>query len=211
MGFVTRQNISVEEASLRTGKSVATIRRLLAAGRISGEKIGGRWLVHGDRLPARSQESATSTTDLPLDPSSAMSFLMKTDRRDLWVPDVLNWEDYRARPDALIRSALSKCSTGQSDPFEAIEIPKGRLLSRSGALLSLEDRLAYHMLCASFAPNVEAALSDRVFSSRLNKRPGPFFASGLKQFGAFLETVEVRAGDEDWVVSTEPGQLFRDH
>jgi hypothetical protein len=133
---------------------------------------------------------------------------MKTDRRDLWVPDVLNWEDFRARPGALIGSALSKCSTGQSDPFEAVEIPKGQLLSRAGALLTLEDRVAYHMLCATFAPKVEAALSDRVFSSRLNKRPGPFFASGLTQYGAFLEAVESRATDDAWVVSTDLVSYF---
>ena len=203
-----RRNISVEEASLRTGKSVATIRRLLAAGRISGEKIGGRWLVHGDRLPTRPTESASSTAALALDPPAAMRFLMKTDRRDLWVPDVLNWEDFRARPDALIGSALSKCSTGQSDPFETVEIPKGRLLSRAGALLSLEDRLAYHLLCATFSQKVEAALSHRVFSSRLNPRPGPFFLSGLTQHKAFVQTVERQAGSEGWVVSTDLVSYF---
>lgn len=133
---------------------------------------------------------------------------MKTDRRDLWVPDILNWEDTRARPDAAISSALSKCSTGQADPFEVVEVPKGTLLSRAGALLSVEDRLAYHMLCSTFAQKVEAALSDRVFSSRLNKRPGPFFVPGISQFSAFLETVEEKAGLESWVVSTDLVSYF---
>lgn len=200
-------NISVQEASLRTGKSVATIRRLLSAGSLSGEKVGGQWVVHGHRLPTRI-DTAASAGPLALDPSTAIKFLMKTDRGDLWVPDVLNWEDAQAHPDALISTALSKCSTGQADPFESVEVPKGTLLSRAGALLSVEDRLAYHTLCATFAPQVEAALSDRVFSSRLNKRPGPFFAPGLSQYGDFIETVEKRAGHESWVVSTDLVSYF---
>ena len=201
-------NISVEEAALRTGKSVATIRRLLAAGSLSGEKVGGRWLVHGDRLPSRPSEPVARASLPALDPNGAIKFLMKTDRRDLWVPDVLNWEDLRARPDSVIASALAKCSTGQADPFEAVEVPKGTLLSRAGTLLSVEDRLAYHMLCATFADRVEAALSDRVFSSRINKRPGPFFVPGLAQYARFIEEVEKAAGPDSWVVSTDLVSYF---
>lgn len=208
MSWNRRTNISVEEAALRTGKSVATIRRQLAAKRISGEKIGGRWVVHADRLPTQSREIASSTAATALDAPTALRCLMKTDRRDLWVPDVLKWEDFRARPAALISSALSKCSTGQSDPFETVEIPKGHLLSRAGALLSLEDRLAYHLLCTTFASQVEAALGDRVFSCRLNPRPGSFFLSGLTQHKAFLRTVENRAGSDRWVVSTDLVSYF---
>lgn len=201
-------NISVDEAALRTGKSVATIRRMLAANNLSGEKVGGRWLVHGDRLPVRPSKSSTSAGRSELDPSTAIKFLLKTDRRDLWVPDVLNWEDIRADPNSAISSALTKCSTGQTDPFEVVEVPKGTLLSRAGALLSFEDRLAYHMLCSTFAPLVEGALSERVFSSRLNKRPGPFFVPTLHQYDSFVSAVERSANGAMWIVSTDLVSYF---
>ncbi|QHN29208.1 hypothetical protein GII32_01230 [Gordonia amarae] len=201
-------NISVNEAALRTGKSVATVRRLLAAGKLSGEKICGHWVVHADRLPSSPAGPSVSASGPKLDSRAAIRFLMKTDRKELWIPDVLNWEDVRADPSSAISVATGKCSTGQADPFETVEVPKGPLLSRAGVLLSFEDRLAYQMLCAVVAPQIDAVLAERVFSSRLNKRPGSFFVSPFNQYKLFIETVETVAGSTKWVVSTDLVSYF---
>lgn len=202
------RNISVNEAALRTGKSVATVRRLLATGKLSGQKIGGHWVVHADRLPSTPVGPSISASGPKLDPRAAIGFLMKTDRKELWIPDVLNWEDVRADPSSAISAATGKCSTGQADPFETVEVPKGPLLSRAGVLLSFEDRLAYQMLCAALAPHVDAVLSERVLSSRLNERPGSFFVSPFNQYKLFIETVETAAGSTKWVVSTDLVSYF---
>ncbi|MDF0532630.1 reverse transcriptase domain-containing protein [Tsukamurella sp. 8F] len=201
-------SITVEEAALRTGKSVATIRRQLGSGDLAGKRVGGRWIVDGDRLPKPAVGRHSTPQRADFDAAAALRFLMKTDRKDLWVPDVLNWEDFRTHTSASIAAALSKCATGVSDPFEVVEVPKGRLLSRAGALLSFEDRLAYHTLCATFASAVDDSLSDRVFSSRLNRKSGSFFKSTFKQYQEFVNSVDEKATPGRWVVSTDLVSYF---
>lgn len=204
------RNISVEEAALRLGKSNQTVRRLLAGGELAGQKIGGRWLVHGDKLPSPASPSGTSSARTRnIDVELALKHVLRTDRRELWIPDVLAWEDYRAFSDQVLAAARSKCATGTADPFEMVEVPKGSLLSRAGTLLSLEDRVAYHALCASFGNLVEAQLGDRVFSSRLRaSSSGDFFKSGLEQWRAFEEAIATSAERSSWMVETDLVSYF---
>jgi hypothetical protein len=144
-----------------------------------------------------------------VDVELAFKHVLRTDRRELWIPDVLNWEDYRESPDRMLADARSKCATGTPDPFEVVEVPKGELLSRAGTLLSLEDRVAYHALCSSFCQLVDTRLSDRVFSSRL--RPdtkGDFFKSGIDQWNTFGEAIASSARDSSWIVETDLVSYF---
>ena len=205
------RNITVHEAALRLGKSEATVRRLLAAEEISGQKIGGRWLVHGDKLPTRAIPSSTvKTPSVAIDVELAFKHVLRCDRRELWIPDVLNWEDFRESPENVIAGARSKCSTGLPDPVEMVEVPKGELLSRAGTLLTLDDRVAFHALCGSFCQLIEAKLSDHVFSSRLSESTrGDFFKSGIQQWKAFQERVaaEVPAAGS-WRVETDLVSYF---
>lgn len=208
---MSARNITVEEAAARLGKSVQTVRRLLAQGELAGQKIGGRWLVHGEKLPNRASASATASFPTSVvNVEQALQHVLRTDRRELWVPDVLNWEDYRESPDQILAAARSKCVTGATDPFEVVEVPKGQFLSRSGTLLSLEDRVAYHALCASFCHLVEAQLSDRVFSSRIDpgRGGGDFFKSGLRQWRAFESEIASSAEDSSWLVETDLVSYF---
>ncbi|MFB7888073.1 RNA-directed DNA polymerase [Cellulosimicrobium cellulans] len=124
------------------------------------------------------------------------------------MPDVLNWEDFRSEPSNVLRSAEDKCANGNSDPFEVVEIPKGSLLSRAGALLSLEDRVAYHALCASFAATIESRLSDRVYSSRLNSNDRSFLKPTRSQYELFQSSVSEHIEDGSWVVSTDLVSYF---
>lgn len=204
-------NISVAEAALRLGKSPATVRRLLANGQLSGQKIGGRWIVHGEKLTAPgSATGAPNVSSMAVDVDLAFRQLRRTDIRDLWVPDVLNWEDFAHDPTEVLAASRIKCSTGQSDAVEVIDVPKGPYLSRAGSLFSLEDRIAYHALCLSFAPQVERRLSDRVFSSRLNgDQKRSLFKSGIEQWTAFRQTTELEAAIEGpWVAETDLVSYF---
>lgn len=202
-------SITIQEAALRLGKSDATVRRMLVAGRLSGTKTGGRWVVDASSLPERSSAIGTpASTTQPIDLEAAFSGVMKTDRNDLWVPDVLNWEDFRSEPAGILEEAGRKCQSGSPDPFEVVEIPKGSLLSRAGALLSLEDRVAYHALCASFAPAIETRLSDRVYSSRLSTNDQSFFKPTGDQYALFKKSVRECIGPTSWVVSTDLVSYF---
>jgi excisionase family DNA binding protein len=204
------RNITVEEAANRLGKSVATVRRALAAGEISGQKIGSRWIVHGDKLPTATAGVSSVGDTAGIDLELSMRHVLRLDRRELWVPDVLNWEDFRARPHDVIASARLKCSTGHADPIEVVEVPKGELLSRAGTLLTLADRVAYHALCASFSGPIEAATSDHVFSSRINDdAKGDFFRSGYPQWKAFIEAVHSEVPlVGSWIVHTDLVSYF---
>lgn len=203
------KNVTVEEAALRLGLSVATVKRHLAQGRIAGQKIGGRWLVHADKLPASTGVPSTTSVAGNVDVTEALAQVMRTDRRELWIPDILHWEDFRAYPDDVLRAAQQRCANGAVDAVEVVEVPKGDLLTRAGTLMSLPDRVAYHALCASFAHTVEGVLDGCVFSSRLNPRSGAdFFSGGLRQWTAFQEAVKSSSSVGKWIVETDLVSYF---
>jgi len=198
------RNITVEEAATRLGLSVATVKRRLSTGAISGQKIGGRWLVHGDKIatPTGRPSLALSSS---VDTASAFAHVLRTDRRDLWIPDILNWEDFRESPDGTIQTAANKCQAGWADPVEMIEVPKGEFLSRAGTMLTLEDRVAYQALAEVMAPAIDASLSPQVYSSRL-AGPGSadFFKPGIQQWRAFeIATRRTVLEDGPWLVETD--------
>ncbi|MFB9311654.1 reverse transcriptase domain-containing protein [Nocardioides plantarum] len=203
------KNITVEEAALRLGLSVATVKRHLSQGRIAGQKIGGRWLVHADKLPTVTGVPTAASPAHSVDVTKALAQVMRTDRRELWIPDILHWEDFRAHPDEVLRAAQQTCVDGSVDPVEVVEVPKGDLLTRAGTLMSLPDRVAYHALCESFAADVEEALDDCVFSSRLDPRKGAdFFKPGIQQWNAFQGAVAGASLFSTWIVETDLVSYF---
>lgn len=203
------QNMTVEEAGLRLGKSPATVRRLLALGELNGQKFGNRWIVYGDALPKRPTRT-TSKSPPSVNVNRALRHVLRLDRRELWVPDILNWEDFRASPDAVLSAASEKCVSGAADPFEVVEVPKGDLLSRAGTLLSLEDRVAFHALCSTFASRLDGLLSDHIYSSRLNPASdSDFFKHGYTQWKQFTGAVQAECVNRDkWVVKTDLVSYF---
>lgn len=207
-GIAMNHNITVEEAALRLGLSVATVKRRLASGSLSGQKIGGRWLVHGDKMPAAASSPSLSRS-AGLDMASALGHVLRTDRRDLWVPDILNWEDFRELPDQVLRAAEAKCQSGLADPVEMVEVPKGEYLTRAGTLLTLEDRVAYQALAEAMAPVIDSALSACVFSSRLAGGGRDFFKSGVQQWQAFESAVSQELTFHGrWLVETDLASYF---
>ncbi|MCR8899506.1 reverse transcriptase domain-containing protein [Gordonia sp. GONU] len=204
-------NITVEEAALRLNKSSATVRRLLQQGAIPGTKLGGRWIVYGDKLAQRPASGGSQSVAAGgLDVEAAMRHVLRTDLRELWVPDILVWDDFKHSSAEVLAAASAKCATGQADPFEVVEVPKGRYLSRAGALLSLEDRVAYQALCGSFADVIEGELSDRVFSSRLDGAGARgFFKPSTQQWVEFRTTVvKEREKGSVWMVESDLVSYF---
>ncbi len=206
-------NITTQEAATRLQLSEATVKRRLADGELPGTKIGGRWIVYGDKLPP----SAPATTDTPrvssLDVGRALLQVRANDRRELWVPDVLNWDDFFQEPDFILDRAAEKCSSDSpvADPVTIVEVPKGEFLTRGGALLSLSDRVAYQALCNELAPDIDARMSDRVFSARLapNTKGGAFVLLGVKQWRKFMDATEAAQHQSGpWMVVTDLVSYF---
>lgn len=207
-------NITTQEASQRLGVSEATVKRRLTAGELPGTKIGGRWIVYSDKLPEPIQPLAAQMRQPPaLDFGRAFTQVRTHDRRDLWIPDVLNWEDFAQDPTSIIERANIKCSSDSpvADPVMTVEVPKGDLLTRGGALLSLADRVAYQALCNELAPDIDARLSERVFSARLvtAARARDFFLPGVQQWQKFLNAAEAAQRNVGpWMVTTDLVSYF---
>src|SRR5258708_7676215 len=96
-------DITVEEAALRLGISVATVKRRLQSQQISGRKIGRQWVVDDTKLPAPTRRGGVGPASSPhLDVPKALRHVRLTDLAELWVPDVLRWADHLAAPEAIL-------------------------------------------------------------------------------------------------------------
>src|SRR6266496_1301377 len=91
------ESITVEEASELTGASVATVRRWSATGRVDAQKVGRQWLIKRSSLPSRRRQVPRTSTRVDL--ALALVHIKALDLRDVWVPDILRFQDYIAQPD----------------------------------------------------------------------------------------------------------------
>jgi excisionase family DNA binding protein len=206
MGMVT-----VEDAAHRLGVSVATVRRRLAVGRLLGTKVGRDWHVDDTGLPAIGaigrKSRATGFTDDEL--ATAIRYLSNFDLSDLWVPDALRWEDYITNQPAMIAQAKDRAARGIPGPATEIRIPKSALASRAGILIDIVDRVVYQAAVSRMAPAIDAATSDRVFSSRLTDDKRFFFIRSINQWKewrkAYLGELRARGG---LLVSTDLSSYF---
>lgn len=86
------------------------------------------------------------------------------------IPDILRWEDYKVAWPSLRAELTAELEAGTYRPLPAriVEVPKNELMVRPIALLHPRDRVVYRALVMSLAPQIEAALSEAVFSARLH-------------------------------------------
>ena len=206
--------LTIEEAAERLGKPVSTVRRWVANGRLSGSKVGRQWLVDAKSVPAPStlvptaRAAAASPRSVNLD--EALTQLQSRDLRDLWVPDILDYEDALADRVTLLASAATKMATpGPFEPMTVIEVPKTAFSTRPGADFALEDRLALHAAVATCAPRIEKLLDDAVYSARLSDHPRYLNKNGRDQWLAWRrETIRLLGDGYVWLVRTDLSAYF---
>lgn len=165
------QFISVDEAAAITGLSKPTIRRRLANGSLAGEKLGRDWRVSAVAASQMRQGPARVRRPPPPGPEAvgvAKRHIRSTDASEVWVPDVLRWEDHYTGDDsALVAEVVERINSARCEAAIKINVPKTAFLSRDASLLSFQDRLAYHAIVASFSDGIEEILNAEVYSARL--------------------------------------------
>ena len=127
--------ITVEEAAERLGLSTATVRRRCASGSGLPEVLGGvgswrprHWRRERGRTH-RATNSASAIVNLP----AALGRLLKQDlRKDVWVPDVLFFQDELASTEDLYALTYDKLDGSRLLPGYEVHVPKSPLFVRQG-------------------------------------------------------------------------------
>jgi excisionase family DNA binding protein len=206
--------LTVEEVSARFGVPVSTVRRWCSDGTILAEKSGRQWLVRDEELPSspprvRVRRPATTQAST-YDVKQALVYIRNLDLHEIWVPDVIDFQDVPL-DDGLLSRVSQRLNDHVVSPAIEVPIPKTPFFTRSAVLLTLEDRIAYQAVVGSFAVKAEAQTYSGVYSARLPAKSGKFFfrQKGTDAWLAFRKAVqrEFEAGAE-WLVKTDLTAYF---
>lgn len=206
--------LTVEEAATRLGVSPATVKRRCAAGEIAATRIGRAWLIDAKALrlpPGRPRRRPAAAASALVDFQQSLRHLRAQDlRRDLWVPDVLRFEDDLERPDELFALAAAKLDRiEQFDPPVNVPVPKSSFFLRNAVNLSLSDRLAYHAAVAALISKIEARTQASVYSARRSLDDRTLLRSGTLLWRQWRDAVTKAAAQTDgYVVETDITAYF---
>lgn len=201
--------IGVDEAALRLGISAAAVRRRCRDGSLVASKSTGRWLVDAGSIPPSRKPSTVIRLHDRVDLAAALAQLELLDLIEEWVPDLLRHEDELADRHALLARAKARLIARDFEPPREVEVPKTPFFTRTGRLISLEDRIVFHAVVASFANMADGALSKQVYSARLAGR-GPYLTrKGTRQWKRWLTHVRrhIHRG-EPWLIKTDLTAYF---
>lgn len=200
--------LTIEEAAHRLGVSVATARRWAAKGKIPATKSGKQWIVDGAQLRGAKRRRRDQTSGQP-DLEVALRHVRSTDLSEPPVPDILRWEDELEDEDAVMAGARNRLEGGQLGEPGDVKVDKNALSTRRMTMLSLEDRVAYQALVASFAERVESRTSDAVYSARLSNSDRYFFSHQPSYWGSWRRKALLQlVDDQEWLVTTDLAAYF---
>ena len=207
--------LTIEEAARVAGVSVATMRRRAAAGDVRATKPGKEWLVEAAsvtpaRVAAVGAGGPASRATPRLDFDQALVQLRHRDLVELWIPDVLRFEDELANPVRVMATAASRVAgPGPFDAAVEVEAAKTPFLSRPALMLSLPDRVAFHAVVASIVRRIETQLSPSVYSARLSGDPKFLLLSGSESWVEWQNEVAKSIDDGFvWMVKTDISGYF---
>ncbi|MCR6481540.1 RNA-directed DNA polymerase [Amycolatopsis sp. OK19-0408] len=183
------------------------------------------WLIQDARIEGSGylQHRAPDIETVP-DFERALLQLELTDFIEIWFPDILRFQDKLSDRGKLLENVREKFDAGIIDPVVEIEIPKAEFFARTGHLLTLEDRIAYHAVVGTFAEKLDDTLMGVVFSSRYNsqeknrqtekltrlaRKENTLLRKGVRQWKKWTKYVRAsaRAGN-DWLVKTDLSSYF---
>jgi len=188
------------------------MRRRAASGEVTATKPGREWLIEATSVvPSPFRSAATASRIAPqLDLAQALVQVRHRDLVEVWVPDVVRFEDELASAVDILGAAAARI--GGPGPFDAaieVEAAKTPFLSRPAVLLSLADRIAYHAAVASVLARIEALTSSAVFSARASQDEEYLLRSGTELWVEWQKEV-ANAIDEGytWMVKTDVSGYF---
>jgi excisionase family DNA binding protein len=203
--------LTVEEAAVRLRVSAATARRMAKDGRLGARKSGRQWLIDAAALPQASPRRRRRSPGTTVDLERALEHVRATDlKQDLWVPDILQYEDVLADAAGLLARAAAVFDQTGPGPSRVVEIDRSLMLTRPGSLLALHDRVAYQAAVAAFAGRVDALMADCIFSSRLSDSPRFFTRHPTRQWVTWRRFVRAQLADasDPWLVKTDLTAYF---
>jgi excisionase family DNA binding protein len=200
--------LTIDEAALRLGISIATARRWAANGRIPAVKSGKQWIVDGSGLTGK-RRPPRSSTRLTDDLDQALRYVRHTDLAETPVPDVLRHADELENEAAILAAARSRLEGAGPGVAIEIDVDKTPFFTRRMTGLHLEDRIAYQAAVASFADRVESRTSPSVYSARLSEDPRYFFKKGTTEWAKWRKgTLGKLVPGHEWLVSTDLTSYF---
>jgi len=131
-------------------------------------------------------------------------------KHDVWVPDVLRFEDDLGRRDGLLSAAAARLDL--EEPFDratSVPVPKSPFFPRNAIDLSLADRLAYQAVVGAFDKEVHAQIAECSYAARPARKPGDFLANGRDLWLLWRKDVISAIGDDGpWMVETDITAFF---
>lgn len=145
-----------------------------------------------------------------LDLGLALKHIRTTDLHEVWVPDVLNFEDYFADSKSVLAESYNRIKqAGPFDPPVEVEVPKTPFFNRTASLLSFEDRVAYQALVATLVDVVDQRLLPSVYSARTSSNPQRFLKNDRDQWLLFRKAIAAEIeGGYGWMIKTDLSSYF---
>lgn len=165
-------------------------------------------------MPARGARPVTPTGRSPrihaLDLPTTLKHLRSTDLKEVWVPDILAFQDLIADSKTVLADAHSRIrKSGPFDPLVEVEVPKTPFFNRTASLLSFEDRVAFQSVVATLVDAIDSRLLPLVYSARASTDSRFFLRNDRDQWLLFRTAVgaEIEAGNE-WMIKTDLSSYF---
>lgn len=202
--------LSLEEAAKRLVVSLATARRWAASGRLPALKVGKQWTVSAAGIEAARSSSAPAIS-LPAgtDLDVALTQVARRDLREVWVPDVLQHEDWTADRGTILTGAAERLmAAGPFDRPTIVEVAKSPYQTRPGALLSVVDRVAYHATALGLASAIHGNVPEGCYATRPSSSPRYLLERMKTAWMRWRSDIVSAVTSESWVVRADVSAFF---
>ncbi|WP_244930829.1 reverse transcriptase domain-containing protein [Nocardioides sp. W7] len=201
--------LTVTEFAHRSGVTANELRLRCRNGTLPAAKHRGRWLIDEAAVPALAGSRRYVGLSRRVNLNAALAHVRSLDLIEEWVPDLLRHEDQLADIGSVVAGARSRIRSGTWGPPRDVEVPKTSFFTRPGRLISLEERVAFHAVVATFAGAIDKSLSNRVYSARLAAGGKFFTRRGTNQWKRWLRYVRRRlTHGEPWMIKTDLTAYF---